>query len=164
MQETPTSNRRDPPETRSSALPAPKTSPPPQVGIVDQLGPTPESPRLTDQRLAVARQPAHLGGRCGPLQHFAQRRRSPSPRRRPQARMIQETDRHRVLKGHREHAPPTTMESQVRRPAQDWRDRAGAGLDQAARDAARRTECVNKVKQISLALHNHHSAHGSLPH
>ena len=34
---------------------------------------------------------------------------------------------------------------------------------QAARDAARRTECVNKVKQISLALHNHHSAHGSLP-
>src|SRR5262245_44295387 len=34
---------------------------------------------------------------------------------------------------------------------------------QAARESARRTECANKVKQIALALHNHHSTHGSLP-
>jgi len=34
---------------------------------------------------------------------------------------------------------------------------------QAAREAARRTECVNKIKQIALALHNHHSTHRSLP-
>jgi prepilin-type N-terminal cleavage/methylation domain-containing protein/prepilin-type processing-associated H-X9-DG protein len=34
---------------------------------------------------------------------------------------------------------------------------------QAARAAAQRTECANKIKQISLALHNHHATHGSLP-
>lgn len=34
---------------------------------------------------------------------------------------------------------------------------------QAAREAARRTECSNKVKQIAIALHNHESVHGSLP-
>lgn len=34
---------------------------------------------------------------------------------------------------------------------------------QAAREAARRTECVNKLKQVSLALQTHHSTYGSLP-
>lgn len=34
---------------------------------------------------------------------------------------------------------------------------------QAAREAARRTQCVNKLKQISLALHNFHDAQRHLP-
>jgi prepilin-type N-terminal cleavage/methylation domain-containing protein/prepilin-type processing-associated H-X9-DG protein len=34
---------------------------------------------------------------------------------------------------------------------------------QAARESSRRLECSNRVKQIALALHNHESAHGSLP-
>jgi prepilin-type N-terminal cleavage/methylation domain-containing protein/prepilin-type processing-associated H-X9-DG protein len=34
---------------------------------------------------------------------------------------------------------------------------------QASRAAAQRTECANKVKQIALALQNHHSTHNSLP-
>lgn len=34
---------------------------------------------------------------------------------------------------------------------------------QSARAAAQRTECANKVKQIAIALQNHHSTHGSLP-
>ncbi len=34
---------------------------------------------------------------------------------------------------------------------------------QAAREAARRTHCVNNFKQIGIALHNYHDAHRSFP-
>jgi prepilin-type processing-associated H-X9-DG protein len=34
---------------------------------------------------------------------------------------------------------------------------------QAAREAARRTSCVNNLHQLALAMHNHHAAHKALP-
>src|SRR5205807_4325057 len=34
---------------------------------------------------------------------------------------------------------------------------------QAAREAARRSQCVNNMKQIGLAIHNYHSTHNAFP-
>lgn len=34
---------------------------------------------------------------------------------------------------------------------------------QAARDAARRTQCINNLRQVGVALHNYHNAHNAFP-
>lgn len=34
---------------------------------------------------------------------------------------------------------------------------------QNAREAARRTECKNNLKQMGIALHEYHNVHGSFP-
>src|SRR5688572_15889522 len=34
---------------------------------------------------------------------------------------------------------------------------------QSAREAARRAQCINNLKQIGLGMHNYHSTHNSFP-
>ena len=34
---------------------------------------------------------------------------------------------------------------------------------QAARESARRTQCSNNLKQLAVAMHNHHDSYGYFP-
>ena len=34
---------------------------------------------------------------------------------------------------------------------------------QSAREAARRTQCTNQLKQLGLAIHNYHSVYNNFP-